>query len=304
MWWPTAVLLVAAREPGSKGTETALIAVVSVALGAITEHWLAWPRGPLLPAAAALSAFTLDLATGGSLISRSALGPSVVSGSRFYGISNELEPLLPILALVGLAAFVGDGPRSRRLCVLYAACGIALGTVVGWGRLGADVGGVLTVGGGFAVATLLMLPGGITRRSLVVAALVPFVAIGLLVALDLGLSGGGHLSRNLTRSEGATDLWELVTRRYQLAFRVLGHGRTLTTFLGAALGIAFAIRNRAALYAAARGRAWIAALIGGLAAGIVGAVTNDSGPLLLTNAVIALAAVTAYIQGVPDPVAT
>jgi hypothetical protein len=304
MWWPTAVLLVAAREPGSKGTETALIAVVSVALGAITEHWLAWPRGPLLPAAAALSAFTLDLATGGSLISRSALGPSVVSGSRFYGISNELEPLLPILALVGLAAFVGDRPRSRRLCVLYAACGIALGTVVGWGRLGADVGGVLTVGGGFAVATLLMLPGGITRRSLVVAALVPFVAIGLLVALDLGLSGGGHLSRNLTRSEGATDLWELVTRRYQLAFRVLGHGRTLTTFLGAALGIAFAIRNRAALYAAARGRAWIAALIGGLAAGIVGAVTNDSGPLLLTNAVIALAAVTAYIQGVPDPVAT
>jgi hypothetical protein len=32
----------------------------------------------------------------------------------------------------------------------------------------------------------------------------------------------------------------------------------------------------------------------------MGAVTNDSGPVLLTNAVIALAAVTAYVQGCPE----
>ena len=79
-------------------------------------------------------------------------------------------------------------------------------------------------------------------------------------------------------------------------------GRTLTTFLGAALGIAFAVRNRALLYAPvrARSRAWVAALAGGLGCGVMGAVTNDSGPLLLTNAVISLAAVTAYVQGCPD----
>jgi hypothetical protein len=300
MWWPTLVLFAAVFEPGSKGTETALIAVGSLALGVATDRILRWPRGPVLPAAVGLGAYTLDLATGGGLLTRSALGPSLLSGSRFYGISNELEPLLPILTLVGLAALIGARPRTARLCVAFAGCGVALGIVVGWGRLGADVGGVLTIAGGFAVATLLMLPGGITRRALAVAVLAPFVALGGLIVIDLVLSGGGHLSRNLTRSEGSADLVELVTRRYQLAFRVLRRGRSLTTFLGAALGIAFALRNRAVLYAPVRNRAWTAALLGGLASGVTGALTNDSGPLLLSNAVIALAAVTAYVQGCPD----
>ena len=300
MWWPTMVLLVAALEPSEKGAETALIATASVALGALTDALLRWPRGPVVPAAVGLAAYTLDLATGGNLLTRSALGPSLVSGSRFYGISNELEPLLPILLLLGLAALIGWRERSRRLCVVYVVSGIALGLIVGWGRLGADVGGVLTIGGGFTVATLVMLPKGITRRSLLVAALVPFLAIAALIVVDLGLSGGSHLSRNLTRSQGFTDLWELVSRRYQLAFGVLRQARTVPTFVGAALAIAFALRNRVALYAPLRGRAWPAALLGGLACGVMGAVTNDSGPVLLTNAVIALVAVTAYVQGCPD----
>ena len=300
MWWPTMVLLVAGLEPGAKGTETALIATTSVALGAMTNWLLRWPRGPILPSAVGLAAYTLDLATGGDLLTRSALGPSLISGARFYGISNELEPLLPILLLVGLAALVGWREPSRRLCVAYVVSGIALGLVVGWGRLGADVGGVLTIGGGFTVATLVMLPRGVTRRALLLSSLVPFLAIAALILVDLGLSGGSHLSRNLTRSQGFTDLWELVSRRYQLAFGVLGQGRALASFMGAALGIAFALRNRAQLYAPLRGRAWPAALMGGLACGVVGALTNDSGPVLLTNAVIALAAVTAYVQGSPE----
>ena len=300
MWWPTMVLLVAALEPADKGTEVALIATGSVALGALTDLLLRWPRGPALPSAVGLAAYTLDLATGGNLLTRSALGPSLISGARFYGISNELEPLLPILLLLGLAAVVGARQPSRRLCVAYVLSGIALGLVVGWGRLGADVGGVLTIGGGFTVATLLMLPKGITRRALLVASLVPFLAIAALIAVDLGLSGGSHLSRNLTRSQGFTDLWELVSRRYQLAFGILRQGRALSTFLGAAVGIAFALRNRAALYAPLRGRAWPAALVGGLACGVMGAVTNDSGPVLFTNAAIALAAITAYVQGCPE----
>jgi uncharacterized protein (DUF2062 family) len=132
------------------------------------------------------------------------------------------------------------------------------------------------------------------------AALVPFLAIAALIAVDLGLSGGSHLSRNLTRSQGFTDLWELVTRRYRLAFEVLREGRALSSFVGAAVGIGFALRNRAVLYAPLRGRAWPAALAGGLACGVMGALTNDSGPVLLTNAVIALAAITVYIQGSPE----
>ena len=46
MWWPTMVLFVAGLEPSAKGTETALIATASVALGALPTRSLRWPRGP------------------------------------------------------------------------------------------------------------------------------------------------------------------------------------------------------------------------------------------------------------------
>ena len=47
MWWPTMVLLVAALEPGAKGSETAFIATTGSALGALTDWLLRWPRGPV-----------------------------------------------------------------------------------------------------------------------------------------------------------------------------------------------------------------------------------------------------------------
>jgi hypothetical protein len=186
---------------------------------------------------------------------------------------------------------------TKRTPLVYALAGFALAIVVGWGRLGADVGGVITVGMGMAVATLVMLPNGVTKRALVVTALVPVAAIAFLIAIDLGLGGGDHLSRNLLRTQNFDELWELVSRRYELSFRVLKSGRTPAYFLGAALAVWFAWRNRDWLYANLPHRAWAAVIIGGLAAGIAGTLTNDSGPILLVNAVLALGGVTAYILG-------
>ncbi len=297
MWWPTMVLAAGAIQPQARLVEAAFIASTSVLLAILTDILLKWPRGPILPVAVGLVAYTVDLAAGGELLTRSALGPSVAFGARFYGISNELEPLLPILLLTGLAAALSGTPVTRRTPVIYAVAGFVLAVIVGWGKLGADVGGVITVGMGVAVATLVMLPGGISIRSLIVTALVPVAAIALLILIDLGLSGGDHLSRNLLRTENTRELWELVSRRYELAFRVLKTGRTPAYFLAAALGVVFAVKNRRWLYANLPHRAWVAALIGGLAAGVAGTLTNDSGPVLLVNAVLALAGVTAYILG-------
>jgi hypothetical protein len=297
MWWPTTVLAAGALQPQARLVEAAFIAVTAVALAIITDRLLPWPRGPIVPVAVCLLAYTADLAAGGELLTRSALGPSVAFGARFYGISNELEPLLPILLLTGLAAALTGHAVTRRTPLIYAIAGFVLAIIVGWGRLGADVGGVITVGMGVAVATLVMLPGGITKRSLVMTALVPVAAIAFLILIDLGLSGGDHLSRNLLRTENSSELWELVARRYELAFRVLKSGRTPAYFLAAALAVAFALKNRQWLYANLPHRAWVAVLVGGLAAGVAGTLTNDSGPVLLVNAVLALAGVTAYILG-------
>lgn len=41
------------------------------------------------------------------------------------------------------------------------------------------------------------------------------------IGIDLALAGGSHLTRNLLRADGPGELSELVTRRYELAGRVL-----------------------------------------------------------------------------------
>jgi hypothetical protein len=46
--------------------------------------------------------------------------------------------------------------------------------------------------------------------------------------------------------------------------------------------------------------AWLAALAGGLTAGVVGALTEDSGPVLVVVAVIALGCVSSYLWGQPS----
>jgi hypothetical protein len=302
LWWPSAVLLAAAVEPASRALEVFLIAGVSIALGALTDRLLSWERAPLVPALVCMLAYTVDLALGGRLLTLSVLGPSVASGSRFYGVSNELEPILPIVLLIGLAAATSGRAITRRTLGLYAGAGLALLVVVGWGRLGADVGGVITVGAGVAVAILVMLPGPITLRRLAITALVPVAALALLIVIDLSLSGGSHLTRNLLRAHNPSELWELVTRRYQLAAGILTSGSKPASFLAALLAVAFAWRNRERLYPAMTHRGWAAALIGGLAAGLAGALTNDSGPILFVNAVIALAGLTAYLLGRPATV--
>jgi hypothetical protein len=299
LWWPSAILLAGAVEPATRVTEVFLIAGVSVVLGAVTERLLPWARAPILPAAVCLAAYTIDLALGGDLLTRSALGPSIASGGRFYGVTNELEPILPIVLLVGLAAATTGRKVTRATMVLYALAGLALLFVVGWGRLGADVGGVITIGAGVAVAMLVISPGAITTRRVVATALVPVAALALLIVIDLVLSGGSHLTRNLLRADDAGELVELVTRRYQLAWRVLTSGDKPALFSASVLAVAFAWRNRARLYGGLTDRAWGAALLGGLAAGVAGALANDSGPVLLVNAVFGLVALTAYLLGRP-----
>ena len=65
---------------------------------------------------------------------------------------------------------------------------------------------------------------------------------------------------------------------------------------------AFGLRRRDRLLApVASDPAWLAALAGGLAAGVVGALVEDSGPVLLVVAVFALGCVLSYLWGRPVP---
>ena len=304
MLWAVPMLLLTGWLAPPRLVELATIVVGSFGLAALTDRFVAWPRGPALPAAVGLTAYAVDLAFGSPLIIRSLLGVNPRSGSRFYGLGNELEATLTTLLLVGLGALLWGRARSRRSAAIIAGAGAVFAVFVGAGQLGADVGGVITVGAGVAAAALLMLPGAPSRRALLVAALVPFVAVAALALLELATGGDAHFTRTILRADDAGSLWDVVARRYTLAFNSLRAGVVPYLTLLALLGVAYAVRYRERIYAPLGGSpSWRAALVGGLTASIVGALFNDSGPLLLIFGAFVLASATAYVRGDPALVA-
>jgi len=299
--WILPLLLAFAVGAPSALLEEAGVAACALALGAITGALVRWPLAPAVPGAIGLAAYTIDLAAGSPLIVRSILGPNPLAGSRFYGIGNELESTLPVLGLATVAALAcatGTARRSPRLAAAFALAGLAMGVVLGWGRLGADVGGVITVGAGAGLATVLALPGRLTARRVAAVVAVPILAVVALALLDLATGGDGHFTRTVLRGGDGEDLGEILQRRYELAWNNLRAGiMPLLAALSVTL-IAWGVWRRDRLLARLPGAdAWGAALAGGAAAGVVGALTNDSGPILLVFATFATGWLAAYLHG-------
>lgn len=300
LWVPAMLLATGALAP-TRVVEIGTIVIGCFALGALTDRFARWPRGPLVPAAVGLVAYCVDLMFGSPLIVRSLLGVNPRSGSRFYGLGNELESTLSVLLLVALGSLLWRAGRSRRSAAAFAVTGLVFCVFVGAGQLGADVGGVLTVGSGVAAATVLMLPGRPSRRTLIIAALVPIAALFGLAAMDLVTGGNGHFTRTVLQADSFASLRDVVERRYTLAFNVLTKGAMPLLTLIAILAAAYAVRYRERVYAPLRGSpSWTAALAGGLTASVIGALFNDSGPILLAFGVFVLALATSYIRGDPE----
>jgi len=296
--WVLPMLLVTGWLAPARLVEIALVVGGAFGLAAITDRLVPWPRGPFVPAAVSIISYAIDLIYGSPLIVRSLLGVNPRAGSRFYGLGNELEATLTVVLLVGLGALLYGRGRSRGSATVFALTGMVFAIFVGAGQLGADVGGVITVGAGIGAATIVMLPGKPSRRTLLVAAIVPVVALAAIAALDLVTGGNGHFTRTILRADSAGSLWDVVVRRYTLAFNVFGQGAMPLITVVALLTVAYALRYRERIYAPLRGSpSWRAGLIGGLTASVAGALFNDSGPLLFVFGVFVLTCATAYIRG-------
>jgi hypothetical protein len=299
LWLPVMALVTAALAP-SRTLELAIIGPGTVGLGFLTDRLIPWPRAPAVPALAGIAGYVVDLALGSHLIVRSLLGPNPRFGARFYGIGNELEAILPVLLLVGIAAAVGAAARSLRLAAIFGGAMLVLGAAVGAGRLGADVGGVITIGAGGAAATVMALPGGPSRRAILIACAIPVLAIGALAAIDLATGGDSHFSSTILAADGPGALLDVVQRRTSLAIQAFARGLMPVATLVALAAVVWGIRRRDRILAHVHDRpAWGAALAGGVAAGVIGSLANDSGPVLLVLGTVVLGAIILYIRGRP-----
>jgi hypothetical protein len=299
LWAPVAVLIPAALEP-SAPLEYAIIVAACLTLGALSDWLLAWPRAPIAPALASLVAITADALAHTELLVRSLLGPNPILGARFYGVGNELKSALAVMTLAAVAAAMHPGHRGRRAALAFAATGVVLAVIEGSARIGAGVGGVILVSAGFAVASILMLSGALSRRRALIVLLSPIAGLVLLAAIDLLTAhGGGHYTGSVLHAHSAGELRDIIVRRYKAAWGELhNHGMPLATALALTCG-AVGIRRRARLLApVAANSAWIAAFAGGFTAALVGALAEDSGPVLLVVGVFALGCLASYLWGV------
>ncbi|CAA9510208.1 MAG: hypothetical protein AVDCRST_MAG17-1931 [uncultured Solirubrobacterales bacterium] len=306
LWFPGLALASAALSVGtplSLVLESALLALGSLALAVVTDRLLPWPRGPALPAAAVLCAYTIDLALGSPLTAISLVGPNPAGGARFFGIGNELEALLGVSVLVGVGAALSLTPTSPgRIAATFGVAGLAAAAVMGAGRLGADVGAVVTLGAGTAAAAACVLPRGAARHA--VAALVvlaPVLALGGLFVLDSATGGDAHLSRSVL-DDGSEGIGAALERRIATQRGLLSSPvGAVVAAAGLCVLIALALRRRRVLapLAEAGDRPLTAGLTGSFAAILVCALANDSAPdVLAIGAVLALLAA-AYVHSEP-----
>ncbi len=306
LWTPVAVLVPAALEPG-RGVEDALLVGLCFALGALTDRLLQWPRAPLAPAVVAVVALTADALAGTQLLIRSLLGPNPALGVRFYGIGNELKSGLAVLVLAAVAAALYPAVRGRRAATTIAFAGIVLAVIEGSARIGAGVGGVILVSAGTAVATVMLLAdpgrsaGRLTRRRALIVIASPVVGLIALAAIDLTTAHGlGHYTGSVLHAHSVRELRDIVVRRYKAAYEELEHGAMPFVTALAVIASALGVRHYRRLLAPVdRDPAWLAALAGGLTAGVIGALSEDSGPVLLVVAVFTLGCVLGYLWNQP-----
>jgi hypothetical protein len=300
LWLPSLALLAAALRP-TRLLEIAILSGGSLVLGLATDRLITWPRAPVVPAVVGLFSYAIDLARGSPLIDTSVFGPSPLAGVRFYGVDNDLEIASTLLILALVAATVRRRDRSVRNALILVAAGFAGILVVSPGRLGADVGGIFTIGAGVGVAALMMLP-RVTWRSVALALIAPAVALVGLAGIDMATKGNSDFLRNVVQAPSGGTVWDIVQRRYEVAWSILGAGEIPLMTLIALLGATYAIRHRRRVFAAVAPDAlWPACLAGGFAAAVSCAVFNDSGVSELILGTGGVACLAAYVRARPVP---
>ena len=164
---------------------------LAVALGApFLARVFRTPAAVGLALTAVILAYLIALGVHGTAVSLAPLGPT--QNSRFYGISNQLEAMLLV------PAFAGATLLQRRFgpAAFVAVALISLVAIAG-DRFGADGGGAIVLGVGYATLAVTLAGGG--RRAFVAAFAAAAALVSLLVGIDAATGGSSHVTRAVRR---------------------------------------------------------------------------------------------------------
>ncbi len=274
-------------------TEVLLVACVA-SVGMFGAAVACWRRCGLLEAAGAVGALTVlligaDGLAGAPLSHIGLFGYSPLFGARFYGLGNEAAGLMVGGALLAVGAAAERWPASARW--LPAMAGAATVSVLALPMIGANVG-VLGWGSVAFVAQWAYL----SRRRVswkVVLGLGVFVAaaLGALAWIDYGSGEPSHLGQLVAAmaDEGVGAFIAIVVSKTALNLTTLIATPLPIIVLPLVVLVARAVwgHHGAAGRAARRHRGMASAVAAGLIAGIVAAVTEDSGVTITGLALLA-----------------
>lgn len=303
VYLPLLCLLGAALEP-SVAVERLLLMLGSPGLAVLTGAALGGYRAIAVACGATAVAYSVDLIAGSPLTQLSLVGPNPAAGHRYYGIGNELEACLTVLVLVGtgaaLASFpvLWDGKKDQRRSpargpATFLVVAAIFSFVFAYGRYGADVGAAIALPLGAAVAAALLAE----RRDLALLAFaLPIPALALLAVADLLSGANAHLTSTVLDADSGGDLLGVVGHRLREMVESFGRPILLVGLPVVIVAAALAWLRRDLLDAWFRPvPAMRAAMLGALAATLVGTLANDSGALLLEIGSVYLLAFIAYV---------
>jgi hypothetical protein len=185
-------------------------------------------RRPALAAAliAIFPLYLLVLSWSTETSSFAAIGARPENGGRFYGFQNQVETLLLVPGLLGVAL------AGRRLFVPVA---LLVLVTVGASFAGADGGGVLVFATGYLFLWLRLRDVPLTARNLALAsAAVVGVAVAL-VGIDAALGGSSHVTRAL--GGGPVNVLGDLAHRLRLSADGLVSSRDSALSIGASLPV-------------------------------------------------------------------
>ena len=178
---------------GSTAPRLVLLGLCTVAGGILGARFLRSRAALGFALVGVLAAYTVAMAVHPWALSLAPLGPELTS--RFYGVSNLLETLLLVPALLS-AKLLSE--RSAKLLgerffgpFAFGAVALLALTAIAENRLGDDGGGAIVVAAAFAVLALAMT--GARRRVIVPALGLAVVAVTALLGIDAASTTSDHL---------------------------------------------------------------------------------------------------------------
>lgn len=259
-----------------------IAACVAVALRA-RRHPLSPFRWILLATAAVIM---VDVATGTRLHTSSILGWSLHGSGRFYGLPNTTFAVLAACSVLAACIHVHQAPRRREALTTAGAFLTLVVVVDGAPSLGNDVGGILTLVPLFGLTLLALSGRRLSWRSLLVAAGVTLLVLSLAAAVDLlrPPEARTHLGRFVTdlRENGLSTLGTTIARKQKANLRILGGSVWTWSLPAAALFMIHMLVWERRWQSLLPPRSPLRyAVVSALGAGLLGFLTNDSGPVVI-----------------------